>query len=119
MHSRPTNAGRVAPRSRRRAVFSLVAATAGLGLALGAIAPAQAAPSDRGKAARSVDINLVTVNDFHGRIEQAGTAGGIARLATAVNSFRAENPNTVFAAAGDMIGASTFTRTAGANSPAE
>ncbi len=62
-----------------------------------------------GRRARSVDINLVTVNDFHGRIEQAGTAAGIARLSTAVDSFRAANPNTVFAAAGDLIGASTFT----------
>ena len=35
--------------------------------------------------------------------------GGIAALATAVNQMRATNPNTVFAAAGDMIGASTFT----------
>ncbi|MCD2441516.1 bifunctional metallophosphatase/5'-nucleotidase [Agromyces sp. SYSU K20354] len=73
------------------------------------MAPAQAVPSPKGQEARSVDINLVTVNDFHGRIEQAGTAGGIARLGSAVDSFRAANPNTVFAAAGDLIGASTFT----------
>jgi 5'-nucleotidase len=81
-------------------------------LAVGGLVPAQAAPPSvpPGKAnGTKVDINLVTVNDFHGRIEQAGTAGGIARLATAVKQIRAENPNTVFAAAGDMIGASTFT----------
>ena len=56
-----------------------------------------------------VDIDLVTVNDFHGRIEQAAPSGGIAALSTAVKQIRAANPNTVFAAAGDMIGASTFT----------
>lgn len=112
MHPRPTTAGaltRRAPHARRRAAAGALATATAFGLALGAMAPAQAAPSDRGREARSVDINLVTVNDFHGRIEQSGTAAGIARLATAVNSFRAENPNTVFAAAGDMIGASTFT----------
>jgi 5'-nucleotidase len=89
-----------APRRRR------LAATAAAGvIALGAgalvAAPAQAADP--------VTINLVTVNDFHGRIEQATPAGGIAALAQAVNQVRAGNPNTVFAAAGDMIGASTFT----------
>ncbi|MDF3045320.1 MAG: hypothetical protein K0R30_1548 [Ornithinibacter sp.] len=57
----------------------------------------------------TVDIDLVTVNDFHGRIEQSAPSGGIAALSTAVKQVRAENPNTVFAAAGDMIGASTFT----------
>ncbi|WP_308797248.1 bifunctional metallophosphatase/5'-nucleotidase [Agromyces silvae] len=79
----------------------IAAATAGA-LAIGLLggAPAQAAPET---------VNLVTVNDFHGRIEQDGAAGGAARLATAVNGFRDANPNTVFAAAGDLIGASTFT----------
>ncbi|GAA1759387.1 bifunctional metallophosphatase/5'-nucleotidase [Agromyces humatus] len=97
-------------RTRRRIVAGAALATAAaVGLTLGAFAPAQAAPSPRGEEARNVDINLFTVNDFHGRIEQEGSAGGIAALATAVNSFRAENSNTVFAAAGDMIGASTFT----------
>lgn len=57
----------------------------------------------------TVDIDLVTVNDFHGRIEQATPSGGIAALSSAVKQIRAENPNTIFAAAGDMIGASTFT----------
>ena len=57
----------------------------------------------------TVDIDLVTVNDFHGRIEQSAPSGGIAALSTAVKQIRAGNPNTVFAAAGDMIGASTFT----------
>ncbi|MBM7505829.1 ExeM/NucH family extracellular endonuclease [Agromyces aurantiacus] len=57
----------------------------------------------------TVDIDLVTVNDFHGRIEQSTPSGGIAALSSAVKQIRAENPNTIFAAAGDMIGASTFT----------
>jgi len=57
----------------------------------------------------TVEIDVVTVNDFHGRIERSAPSGGIAALSTAVKQIRAENPNTVFAAAGDMIGASTFT----------
>ncbi|AMB57538.1 ExeM/NucH family extracellular endonuclease [Microterricola viridarii] len=56
-----------------------------------------------------VDISLVTVNDFHGRIEQLAPSGGAAVLAGAVKQVRDANPNTVFAAAGDLIGASTFT----------
>ncbi|PWC05190.1 multifunctional nuclease/2',3'-cyclic-nucleotide 2'-phosphodiesterase/5'-nucleotidase/3'-nucleotidase [Agromyces badenianii] len=56
-----------------------------------------------------VDISVVTINDFHGRIEQAAPAAGAAVLAGAVEQVRAANPNTVFAAAGDLIGASTFT----------
>lgn len=101
-------------RARGRVAAGAIATATAAALTLGGVASAQAVPdgglppaSDKAKA--FVDINLVTVNDFHGRIEQSGTAGGIARLATAVDSFRAANPNTVFAAAGDMIGASTFT----------
>ncbi|WP_400996469.1 bifunctional metallophosphatase/5'-nucleotidase [Agromyces sp. GXQ0307] len=98
-----------ATRTRRRAAAGAVAGATVLALALGGALSAQAAPSPKGQEARSVDINLFTINDFHGRIEQAGTAAGIARLASAVDHFRAQNSNTVFAAAGDMIGASTFT----------
>lgn len=78
-----------------------VIAVAALGASLLA-APAAQAVND-------VAIDLVTVNDFHGRIEASAPSGGIAALATAVKQVRAANPNTVFAAAGDMIGASTFT----------
>ncbi|MGX1934446.1 ExeM/NucH family extracellular endonuclease [Microbacterium resistens] len=56
-----------------------------------------------------IDIDVVTVNDFHGRIEADGASAGAAVLAGAVQQFRSENPNTIFAAAGDLIGASTFT----------
>jgi 5'-nucleotidase len=56
-----------------------------------------------------VSIDVVTINDFHGRIEADGAAAGAAVVAGAVQQFRAENPNTIFAGAGDLIGASTFT----------
>lgn len=56
-----------------------------------------------------VSIDIATINDFHGRIEADGKAAGAAVLAGAVKSVREANPNTIFAAAGDLIGASTFT----------
>lgn len=57
-----------------------------------------------------VDIDLLTVNDFHGRLE-SGSQGeaGAAVLAGAVAATEAANPNTLFVSAGDNIGASTFT----------
>ena len=96
-------------RGRRRFIAGVLAAATAVGFAVSGAAPSQAAPSPKGVQARNVEINLVTVNDFHGRIEQSAPAGGIAALSTAVKQIRAQNPNTVFAAAGDMIGASTFT----------
>jgi 5'-nucleotidase len=56
-----------------------------------------------------VDIDIVSINDFHGRLEAAPPAAGAAVVAGMVESYRAANPNTIFAAAGDLIGASTFT----------
>ncbi|MFC3737621.1 ExeM/NucH family extracellular endonuclease [Paractinoplanes deccanensis] len=56
-----------------------------------------------------VDLQLLSINDFHGRLEQptAGT-GGAAQLVGMVNQLRAQNPNTAWVSAGDNIGASTF-----------
>ncbi|WP_204018027.1 bifunctional metallophosphatase/5'-nucleotidase [Sphaerimonospora thailandensis] len=57
----------------------------------------------------TVEIDILGINDFHGRLEANGQEAGAAALATAVRDMRAQNPNTIFAAAGDLIGASTFT----------
>ncbi|HET8957630.1 MAG TPA: ExeM/NucH family extracellular endonuclease, partial [Microcella sp.] len=59
--------------------------------------------------AQPVDIDIVTINDFHGRLEAGSGVGGAAVLGGFVNQVRAENPNTLFVSAGDNIGASTFT----------
>jgi 5'-nucleotidase len=104
-----TGSSRATTRSRGRLAAGALATATAAALTLGGVASAQAAPPPKAEESRSVDINLVTMNDLHGRIEQAGTAAGIARLSTAVEQIREENPNTVFAAAGDLIGASTFT----------
>ncbi|MFI6760325.1 ExeM/NucH family extracellular endonuclease [Micromonospora sp. NPDC050417] len=63
--------------------------------------------------ATPVDLQLLNINDFHGRLESPATVngqpvGGAAQLAGLVNQLRAENPNTAFVSAGDNIGASTF-----------
>lgn len=61
-----------------------------------------------------VELQLLSVNDFHGRLESPGNApdgrpiGGAAQLAGLVDQLRAENPNTAFVSGGDNIGASTF-----------
>lgn len=55
------------------------------------------------------EIQVLTINDFHGRLEANGAEAGAAVIAGAVDVLSARNPNTVFAHSGDMIGASTFT----------
>ncbi|MFV2022324.1 ExeM/NucH family extracellular endonuclease [Micromonospora sp. LOL_023] len=70
-----------------------------IGLATGAAAP--------------VELQLLGINDFHGRLESVGTSngqpvGGAAQVAGLIDQYRATNPNTVFVSAGDNIGASTF-----------
>jgi 5'-nucleotidase len=55
-------------------------------------------------------IQILGTNDFHGRLqrETSSPTAGAAVLAGAVEQLRAQDPDTVFAAAGDLIGASTF-----------
>lgn len=67
-------------------------------------APARAADGD------PTTVQILGINDFHGRLlpdSFSGTAGA-AVLAGAVNDLEGTYPHTVFAAAGDLIGASTF-----------
>ncbi|HEX8082522.1 MAG TPA: ExeM/NucH family extracellular endonuclease [Jatrophihabitans sp.] len=53
-------------------------------------------------------VQVLGINDFHGRIQASGIEAGAAVLAGAVKQLRTQYPDTVFAAAGDLIGASTF-----------
>ncbi|KNC20186.1 5'-nucleotidase [Arthrobacter sp. RIT-PI-e] len=59
--------------------------------------------------AATTTVQVLGINDFHGRLEANGAEAGAAVLAGAVGRLRAENPNTLFVSAGDNIGASTFT----------
>jgi 5'-nucleotidase len=63
--------------------------------------------------AAEVDIQILATNDFHGRILPNTSSGaqeaGAAQLAGAVKQLESNFPSTtVFTAAGDLIGASTF-----------
>ncbi|HET9419949.1 MAG TPA: 5'-nucleotidase C-terminal domain-containing protein [Nocardioides sp.] len=67
-----------------------------------------------GCASAPQQIQILATNDFHGRLVNEGAVNGTtspagaAVLSGAVKQLRAENPNTAFVAAGDLIGASTF-----------
>jgi predicted extracellular nuclease/2',3'-cyclic-nucleotide 2'-phosphodiesterase (5'-nucleotidase family) len=55
-------------------------------------------------------VQILATNDFHGRIvdDPGSAAAGAASMAGAVKELRDANSSTIFAAAGDLIGASTF-----------
>ncbi len=89
-----------------------------LAIALEPCSPAEAQ-------AASVDLRILAINDFHGylqpppggiRIADPGDkskkiaveAGGAEQMATLVKQLRAGAKNTIFVAAGDLIGASPF-----------
>lgn len=103
----------------------LVALVAAIGLLLAAVAgPVAAKPSadkpTHGKAARTLDVQLLSINDFHGNLEPPGgssgrivsggvttDAGGVEYLATHIRQLEATNPkNTLVVSAGDNIGGS-------------
>jgi 5'-nucleotidase len=82
-----------------------------------AAGPAQAhGHHDKRHKPRSVDVQLLSINDFHGNLAPPGTltlpggvrtpAGGAEYLATHIGALRAQNPNTLVVSAGDNIGAS-------------
>ncbi len=63
----------------------------------------------------TVDVQLLSFNDFHGNLEPptgsngrigATDAGGIEYFSTQLQELKAPNPNTLIVGAGDMIGAS-------------
>ncbi|GEP34177.1 hypothetical protein NSZ01_19450 [Nocardioides szechwanensis] len=95
--------------SRSRVTSRLL--TAGVGIGMLATPLAFVAPA--AQAADPVNITILGTNDFHGRLEtnlpsNSNAEAGAAVLAGAVKQIRNANANTVFAAAGDLIGASTF-----------
>ncbi|MEU8432502.1 bifunctional metallophosphatase/5'-nucleotidase [Streptomyces sp. NPDC029216] len=112
-------------RTARRLTFGALALTAGAGALVAAALPAGAASGDVPPAkGRTVDVQMLSFNDFHGTLEppqgssgavaelQAdGTtksipAGGVEYLASALRDARKGHEYSVTAAAGDMIGGS-------------
>ncbi|MDB5566615.1 MAG: bifunctional metallophosphatase/5-nucleotidase [Tardiphaga sp.] len=97
--------------------LTIVAATLLLSCA-GARVNAQTSPAP-------LDVTVLAINDFHGNLRPPHggiaiddptdktrkiivPAGGAAHMATLVKQLRAGKPNSVFVAAGDLIGASPF-----------
>lgn len=86
-------------------------ALAALGISAGGVASTAVAADP------PVDIDIIAMNDFHGRLERGPaptppattSQAGAAVLGGMVDFYRNANANTTFVAAGDLIGASTFT----------
>ncbi|MGC0369420.1 choice-of-anchor I family protein [Microbacterium sp. SLBN-111] len=58
---------------------------------------------------KTPDLQILTINDFHGRLlQETGGVAGAGVLAGAVEKYRQQNPNTLFVSSGDNIGASAF-----------
>ncbi|WP_199907495.1 bifunctional metallophosphatase/5'-nucleotidase [Nocardioides terrigena] len=97
--------------SRPGRKYTLATAVAGLVAAPLAVVTITAAPAN----AAPVDIQILATNDFHGRLADRPTGSTnpepieiASVMSGAVKELRDDNPNTVFSAAGDLIGASTF-----------
>ena len=84
--------------SSKRRVFgvALVAAVGFGSLALSTSANAEA---------KTVNVQLLNVSDWHGQLDPLGTVGGAAVLSTYFKNERATNPNTITFTAGDAVGA--------------
>ena len=91
--------------TRSRSRLGVVASAVVLAVGVSAFAAPPAVAVDPAP----VSIDVLTTNDFHGRLESNFAVAGAAVLGGLVNSFEAKNPNTLLVGAGDLIGASTFT----------
>ncbi|MFD4222309.1 bifunctional metallophosphatase/5'-nucleotidase [Streptomyces fimicarius] len=115
---------------KNRATRRVLAAAAGLATVGALVAAMPAGAHDRGHGhghghkPRTVDVQLLSFNDLHGNLEppagsagnvsetqpdgtvKAIPAGGVEYLATSLRTARKDNPYSVTAAGGDMVGAS-------------
>ncbi len=100
----------------RKHTLALLAATAAI---MATAVPALTSGSEPRGAydpRKVVDLQILALNDFHGNLQSPGTvtlpdgtrrpAGGADVLASYIRAKRAENDNTAFVSAGDLIGAS-------------
>lgn len=88
---------------RRRALWTAVLAVVA---AFASFVPARATPP-----ARTVDLQLLSVSDWHAQLDPqsvfgVGNVGGAAALSSYFDADRAANPNTLTLTAGDAFGAS-------------
>ncbi|AKH83089.1 5'-nucleotidase [Streptomyces sp. CNQ-509] len=118
----PSDRFRTTRRGRRAAAGAAALAVAGSLFA--AAQPAGADSAEKQDRGRTVDVQLLSFNDFHGNLEppqgssgevaelqpdgskKTVKAGGVAYLATSLRDAREGNRYSVTAAAGDLVGAS-------------
>jgi 5'-nucleotidase len=106
------------PKGRpHRAVLAVIAASATALAGVGAFSgpAANGATSAAAKPATTVDVQILSFNDFHGHLKaddpnfEGVPAGGVEYLASHIETLRAEQPDTTLTvAAGDLIGGSTL-----------
>lgn len=104
-----------------------------LALLLVSLVAACAAPQAARQAVAPVEVGIIAINDFHGALEppkasvtapdgKGGSipvpAGGAAWLASAVDALKAEHPNNVVVAAGDLTSASQLASSLHLDEPA-
>ena len=82
-----------------------------VGLAVGALATASLSPAAGAPPQQPIDIQFLTVSDWHAQLDPldvfgVGLIGGAAQLSTYFQQERAANPNTLTMTAGDAYGAS-------------
>jgi 5'-nucleotidase len=85
------------------------------------------------EASAPVEVRIIGINDFHGNLDPPKAAtevtnaagekiripsGGVAYLASAIDSLKADAPNSVVVAAGDLIGASPLSSSLFLDEPA-
>jgi len=107
---------RSTPRLRSRFTLA-VAAAALLVVAAAPLVVAKPPPGSPAEThAKTTEVQILALNDFHGQLRPpdstssggrigATPAGGAEYLASYVRDLRADNPNTLFVSAGDLIGA--------------
>src|SRR6267154_2431425 len=99
---------RVAPTSPRkeRGEVKKAASAALTILATALMLNASASRADAQTPAPPVELRILAINDFHGNL--LPPTGGAEHMATLVKQLRQGTRNTIFVAAGDLIGASPF-----------
>jgi 5'-nucleotidase len=99
-------------RISRAAQLGLVLVALLVAVAVSAPTAGGATPQRHPRPPRTVDVQLLAINDFHGALQPpsgtffGGPAGGAEYLATLIRQLRSTNRNTAVVGAGDLIGAS-------------
>lgn len=56
-----------------------------------------------GDANQYKEIQILSINDFHGSLKESGKNIGIAKLVGEVKNLKTQNPNTIFVSGGDLF----------------